>query len=368
MRQVYFIKKFKVLEFIKERSDKIVFDEVKGERSVEWLESMSVFFIEMFRRFNYLRIQKSDSERIIYKYSYIIQRLIEESKILTLILFSNPEARVKFDEYKQGMVDILRPLNDKLLSPFGDISIPDLKQKFISRLNFDNFEFVNKDIITFFESIPYLDDKIQLKIAKLIVKYADIISVKHRSVKEGEKKFVAYKLFEYRNKFYDFLKNIIYEGSKAEKESSIENIFTLTNSLGHLLPGFHLYEEAREVFKSTNNADMVFKIFETELKVKENDAKASRLLLIQYGRYAGYCRRNELAMMCLQSAYAKSKTYGEFMEVRVEIINLNQVKKVDEPDPYVQKFYNEEFCSEFSESLKARIGLLYEEEKVITPY
>jgi hypothetical protein len=88
MRQVYFIKKFKVLEFIKERVDLII-QEVEIERSVEWLESMSSFFIEMFRRFNYLRVEKSDSERIIYKYSYIIQRLIEESKILTLILFSN---------------------------------------------------------------------------------------------------------------------------------------------------------------------------------------------------------------------------------------------------------------------------------------
>lgn len=58
---------------------------------------MSSFFIEMFRRFNYLRVQKSDSERIIFKYSYIIQRLIEESKILTLILFSNEEARKRFD-------------------------------------------------------------------------------------------------------------------------------------------------------------------------------------------------------------------------------------------------------------------------------
>lgn len=36
MRQVYFIKKFKVLEFIKERVDLII-QEVEIERSVEWL-------------------------------------------------------------------------------------------------------------------------------------------------------------------------------------------------------------------------------------------------------------------------------------------------------------------------------------------
>jgi hypothetical protein len=31
-------------------------------------------------------------------------------------------------------------------------------------------------------------------------------------------------------------------------------IFRLSNGLGHFLSGFHLYEEAREVFKSLNNA------------------------------------------------------------------------------------------------------------------
>lgn len=76
MRQVYFVKKFKVLEFIKEKADKILYDS-RVERSVEWLEYISSFFIEMFRKFNLLRIQKQDSERIIYKYSYIVQRLIE---------------------------------------------------------------------------------------------------------------------------------------------------------------------------------------------------------------------------------------------------------------------------------------------------
>lgn len=52
---MYFIKKFKVLEFIKSRVDMII-QEVEIERSVKWLEEMSSFFIEMFRRFNYLRV------------------------------------------------------------------------------------------------------------------------------------------------------------------------------------------------------------------------------------------------------------------------------------------------------------------------
>jgi hypothetical protein len=35
-----------------------------------------------------LRLQRTDSSNIIYKYSYIIQRLIEEAKIMNLILFN----------------------------------------------------------------------------------------------------------------------------------------------------------------------------------------------------------------------------------------------------------------------------------------
>lgn len=100
---------------------------------------------------------------------------------------------------------------------------------------------------------------------------------------------MAYKLFEYRNKFYLFLKNIASDPSatKKEKESCIENIFMLTNALGNILSGFHLYEEAREVFKSINNAEFVFKIFEAELKLTEAQVDKNRSLLLEYGKYAG---------------------------------------------------------------------------------
>jgi hypothetical protein len=43
-------------------------------------------------------------------------------------LFSNPEARKKFDEYKENMVDIFRPLKDKLFAQFGELMIADLKK------------------------------------------------------------------------------------------------------------------------------------------------------------------------------------------------------------------------------------------------
>lgn len=56
------------------------------------------------------------------------------------------------------MVDIFRPLKDKLFAQFGEILILNLKQDFISHLNFDKFEVVNKEIISFFESIPHLNE------------------------------------------------------------------------------------------------------------------------------------------------------------------------------------------------------------------
>jgi shikimate kinase len=140
------------------------------------------------------------------------------------------------------MVDIFRPLKDKLFAQFGELIIADLKQEFITTLNFDKFEIVNREIIRFFESIPHLSEKVLVRISKLVVTYADLITDKRKNVKDEEKRFVAYKLFEYRNKFYAFLKNIILDGTKKEKESCIENIFTLSNALGKLLSGFHMYE------------------------------------------------------------------------------------------------------------------------------
>jgi hypothetical protein len=56
--------------------------------------------------------------------------------------------------------------------------IGDLKQEFIKQLNFDTFEVVNQEIITFFESIPHYDQMIVLKVAKLVMKYADLVDKK----------------------------------------------------------------------------------------------------------------------------------------------------------------------------------------------
>jgi hypothetical protein len=62
-----------------------------------------------------------------------------------------------------------------------------------------------------------LNEATQINIAKLVIKYADNIFSKKKNAKDEEKKFVAYKLFEFRNKFYAFLQNIIKENNKNEK-------------------------------------------------------------------------------------------------------------------------------------------------------
>lgn len=115
MKAVYFIKKFNVLEYIKKKAAVFSLQFMDFGRQITELETVSAFFIDIFKKFNLLRIQRSDSEKIIYKYSYVVQRLIEESKIITLILFSNDECKRKFDEIKMAMVDIFRPLRDVIL-------------------------------------------------------------------------------------------------------------------------------------------------------------------------------------------------------------------------------------------------------------
>jgi hypothetical protein len=57
---------------------------------------MSAYFLDIFNRMDILRVERNDSTNIIYKYTYVIQRLIEEAKIITLILYSKSEHRAKF--------------------------------------------------------------------------------------------------------------------------------------------------------------------------------------------------------------------------------------------------------------------------------
>lgn len=90
MRSAYFIKKFKVLEYLQSLGKQ--FDTTIG-RSIEELEDFSHLFINIFRKFSILQVSQKETGKIIYKYSYIIQRLIEESKILTLILFSSESVK-----------------------------------------------------------------------------------------------------------------------------------------------------------------------------------------------------------------------------------------------------------------------------------
>ncbi len=45
-------------------------------RSIEELEDYSNIFMQMFTKMSILGIHRTDREDIIYKYSYIIQRLI----------------------------------------------------------------------------------------------------------------------------------------------------------------------------------------------------------------------------------------------------------------------------------------------------
>ncbi len=77
MRSVYFIKKFKVLEHLLAINKEVQDGGIATSRSIQELQSFSQNFIQMFRKFSILRVNKNDNENIIYKYSYNVQRLIE---------------------------------------------------------------------------------------------------------------------------------------------------------------------------------------------------------------------------------------------------------------------------------------------------
>ena len=72
----------------------------------------------------------NDNDKTIYKYSYIIQRIIEESKILTLILFSNEEIKQEMEQLKvQLPTDVFFVIKDEIITlVIGEINVDSLKE------------------------------------------------------------------------------------------------------------------------------------------------------------------------------------------------------------------------------------------------
>lgn len=95
--------------------------------------------------FSILTVSANDKDNTILKYSYIIQRLIEESKILTLILFQNEE--IKYAIHQMSFTvpeDIFRMIRDNIITQvIGEIKTDELKEQFISSLDLDELNCVN---------------------------------------------------------------------------------------------------------------------------------------------------------------------------------------------------------------------------------
>lgn len=77
MKSIYFIKKFKVLEHLLAVNEEVQDGGIATSRSIDELERFSNNFMQIFRKFSILRVNKTDNENIIYRYSYNVQRLIE---------------------------------------------------------------------------------------------------------------------------------------------------------------------------------------------------------------------------------------------------------------------------------------------------
>ena len=85
----YFIRKVKALEYFEKTAIDFMLESQPDHRDVEYLQKMSIMLRSFMRRFDKLKNKKSESEEIIYKYSYIVYRLFEESKIMTLVMFTD---------------------------------------------------------------------------------------------------------------------------------------------------------------------------------------------------------------------------------------------------------------------------------------
>lgn len=72
----YFIRKVKVLQHLEETSKEFMLEQGPIHRSVEYLERISSMLREFLRRFDTLKNCKEDSEQVIYRYSYVVHRLI----------------------------------------------------------------------------------------------------------------------------------------------------------------------------------------------------------------------------------------------------------------------------------------------------
>lgn len=191
-----------------------------------------------------MRFNRQDSEKIIYRYTYVIQRLIEEAKIITLILFNKPEFRHRFEEYSTqnevAFVDIYRTLKDKVFAQMNDINVPLLKERFTDNIDIESLEVINEEIINFFEPIFNKPNLSNRPMIRLLIKYSTGLYSKKKQPTDKEKKYVAMKLFDYRQKGAIRLKENLANETlpRKEKEELVEQVVSLSNSLGSIMASF----------------------------------------------------------------------------------------------------------------------------------
>jgi hypothetical protein len=89
-------------------------------------------------------------------------------------------------------------LKDKVFAQMNDIHVPLLKERFTDNIDIDSLEVINEEIINFFEPIfskPNISNKPMIK---LLIKYSASLNSKKKQPTDKEKKYVAMKLYEYR--------------------------------------------------------------------------------------------------------------------------------------------------------------------------
>jgi len=103
----------------------------------------------VFKNFSILGKSRQEQTEVIYRYSYIIQRLIEEYKIITLILFSDRRAEVYFNDpqNKTFSEDVSRLINDRFFTTLAEINMRKLKMAFVYKFDFEELNSITEDVI-----------------------------------------------------------------------------------------------------------------------------------------------------------------------------------------------------------------------------
>lgn len=103
------VKKFRCLEEIELLKNEINSIPLQ-ERDIKSIEHCANAVYDIIKEFNHVAFKRSFASKIIYKYGYIIHRIIEEAKIFTLLIeiYGAADRAKIMEQTNNQFIDLLR--------------------------------------------------------------------------------------------------------------------------------------------------------------------------------------------------------------------------------------------------------------------